>query len=160
MRFEHLFGFGKIGGERLLDQHWNAALDRRHDGIDVQMLVGADDGGGHFRPLEQFDVALRDEIGADFGGDFAGAVRVFLGEPDPFDRRMARRHLAAKQADAAAADDGEADAFCGFLHDVVAPAGLSPARFLSFSSAIPEMVSLVSGRSIGSLRSADKSAAL
>src|SRR6185437_10642853 len=36
----------------------------------------------------------------------------------------------------------------------------SPARFLAFSSAMPEIVSLDSGRSTGSLRSADRSAAL
>ena len=111
------------------------------------MLVGGDDGAGHFRPLEQFDVALRDEIGADLGRDFAGAVGVLFGKPDPLDRRMARRHLAAEQADAAAADDGEADAFGRFLH-----CGLAPDRFFSLNSAIPEIVSLVSGRSTGSLR--------
>ena len=95
-----------------------------------------------------------------FGPDFAGAVRVLLGEADPLDRRMARRHLAAEQPDAPAADDCEPDALGRFLHDAAAPAGLMPARFLSFSSAMPEIVSLVSGRSMGSLRSADKSAAL
>ena len=111
-RFEHLFGFDEIGRQRLLDQHRQPALDRHHDRIDVQMLVGGDNGAGHFRPLEQFDMALRHEVGADFLPDFAGAIRVLFGEADPFDRRMARRHLAAEQPDASAADDGEADPFC------------------------------------------------
>ena len=74
------------------------------------MLVGGDDRAGDFRPLEQFDVALGDEIGADLGRDLAGAVGVLLGEPDPFDRGMAVRDLAAEQPDPAAADDGEPDA--------------------------------------------------
>ena len=99
-------------------------------------------------------MALRDEIGVDLRRHFAGAVRVFLGKADPFDRRVARRHLAAEQADAAAADDGEADALGGFFHE------FTPARLRCFSSAMPEIVSFVSGRSTGSLRSADKSAAL
>ena len=59
--------------------------------------------------LMQFDVALRDEIGADLGRDLAGAVRVLLGKPDPLHRRMAVRHLAAEQPDPPAADDGEPD---------------------------------------------------
>ena len=63
-------------------------------------------------PLDQLDMALRDEIGADLGRDVAGAVRILLGKPDPLHRRMAVRHLAAEQPDAAAADDGEPDV-CG-----------------------------------------------
>src|SRR5574340_166116 len=38
------------------------------------------------------------------------------GKADPLDRRMPRRHLAAEQADAPAADDGKADPFGGFFH--------------------------------------------
>ena len=57
-RLEHARGLREVGGERLLDQHRHAALDRRHDRIDMQVLVGGDDGAGDFRPLEQFDVAL------------------------------------------------------------------------------------------------------
>ena len=90
-----------------------------------------------------------------FGADFAGAVRVLLGEPDPFDRRMARRHLAAEQPDAAAADDREADALW-LISSCVQPR----ADFSVLNSAIAEIVSLVSGRSTGSPRSADRSAAL
>ena len=73
------------------------------------MLVGRDDGAGDLRPPDQLDVALRDEIGADLGRDIAGAVRVFLGKPDPFHRRMAVRHLAAEQPDPPAADDRKPD---------------------------------------------------
>ncbi len=144
----------EIGRERLLDQHRDAALDRRHDRIDVQMLVGADDRGGHFRPLEQFDVALRHEVGVDLRSDLAGAVRVLLGKADPFDRRVARRHFTAEQADPPAADNGKADAFGLFLQL------FSPARTFCLNSAIAEIVSLVSGRSTGSPRSAERSAAL
>src|SRR4051794_5238286 len=119
----------------------------------MQVLVGADDGGGDLRPLQQIEVALGDEIRADFAGDFAGAVGVFLCNPDPSHRRMACRDLATKQSDAAAADDSEANVL-GAFHV------FRPARFLTLSSAIAEIDSLVSGRSTGSPRSADKSAAL
>src|SRR5579862_4357036 len=95
-----------------------------------------------------------DEIGADAGRDVTAAIMIELGDADPFHRRMPRRHLAAKQADPAGADDGQPDALGILLHT------FSPARFLALSSAMPEIVSLVSGRSMGSLRSADKSAAL
>ena len=102
---------------------------------------------------QQLDMALRHEIGADLRRDFAGAVRVLLGEPDPFHRRMAVRDLAAEQPDAAAADDREAELF-GLCSHV-----FSPARIFCLNSAICEIVWLVSGRSTGSLRSADRSAA-
>ena len=156
-RLQHLRGLREVGRQRLLDQERNAALDRDHDRVDVQMLVGGDDGAGHLRPLQQLDMALRDEIRADPGRDFAGAVRVLLGKPDPLHRRMAVRHLAAEQPDAAAADDGETD-FCGLCsHFCIA--GLSPALYRAFRSAIAAIVSLVSGRSTGSPRSAERSAA-
>src|SRR5580693_8974714 len=95
-----------------------------------------------------------DEIGADAGRDITTTIMVELGDADPFHRRMPRRHFAAEQADPAGADDGQPDAFGVLLHT------FSPARFLALSSAMPEIVSLVRGRSMGSLRSADKSAAL
>ena len=38
-QLEHLGGFRQISSERLLDQHRQAALDRRHDRIDMQMPV-------------------------------------------------------------------------------------------------------------------------
>ena len=156
-RLQHLGGLREVGRERLLDQQRNAALDRGHDRIDVQVLVGRDDRAGDLRPLQQLDVALRDEIGADPRRDFAGAVRVLLGKPDPFHRRMAVRHLAAEQPDPAAADDGEPD-FCG-LRSHFCIAGLSPALYRAFRSAIAAIVSLVSGRFTGSPRSAERSAA-
>src|SRR5262249_10593030 len=102
--------------------------------------------------------ALRDEIGADPGRHLAGAVWVLLGKPDPFHRRMAVGHLAAEQPDPATADDGEPDVL-GFRSHVFA-ATLSPLRNLALKSATAAMVSLVSGRSTGSLRSADRSAAV
>ena len=89
-----------------------------------------------------------------FRCDFAGAVRVLLGEADPFHRRMAVRDLAAEQPDAAAADDRDAELFCLRSHV------FNPARIFCLNSAICEIVWLVSGRSTGSLRSADRSAAL
>ena len=109
MIFSTLRGLRQIGRERLLDQQRNAALGRREDRLDVQMLVGRDDRAGDLGAPQQFDMALRDEIGADLRCDLAGAVRVLLGEPDPFHRRMAVRHLAAEQPDAAAADDRNAE---------------------------------------------------
>jgi hypothetical protein len=115
----------------------------------MQMLVGRDDGAGDLRPTQQLAMALRDKIRVDLGRNLAGAVGVLLGEPDPFHRRMARRHLAAKQADAAAADDGETNAFGVAFHCLL----------LAVISEIAEMVSLVSGRSIGSPRAAERSAA-
>src|ERR1700745_499465 len=95
-----------------------------------------------------------EKVGADPGGDIAAAIVVELGNADPFHRGVPRRHLAAKQSDAPGADDGKADAF-GVL-----PHTLRPARLRCLSSAIPEIVSLVSGRSIGAWRSAERSAAL
>src|SRR6516165_3371532 len=95
-----------------------------------------------------------DEVGADARGNVAAAIVIELGNADPSHRGLARSHLAAKQSDAPGADDGKPDAFGVLLHT------LRPARLRCLSSAIPEIVSLVSGRSIGSLRSADKSAAL
>ena len=95
-----------------------------------------------------------DEVGADLGRDLAGAVRVLLGDADPLHRRMAVRDLAAEQPDAAAADDGEADVLGWRSH------ALSPLRNLALKSATAAIVSLVSGRSTGSLRSAERSAAV
>jgi hypothetical protein len=54
-----------------------------------------------------------DEISLDPRRYFAGPVRIFLREPDPFDRRMARCDLAAKEPDPASADDCEPDALRG-----------------------------------------------
>ena len=51
-RLEHARRLRKIGGKRLFDQHRHAALDRRQNRIDVKMLVGGDDRGGHFRPRQ------------------------------------------------------------------------------------------------------------
>ncbi len=51
-----------------------------------------------------------DEVGADPGGDRLAAVVVALGDADPLDRRMARRHLAAKQPDPARPHDRQPDA--------------------------------------------------
>ena len=107
----------QVGRERLLDQQRNAALGRREDRRDMQVLVGRDDRAGDLGTAQQLDMALRDEIGADPGCDFAGAVRVLFGEPDPFHRRMTVRDLAAEQADAAAADDREAKLFCLRSHE-------------------------------------------
>src|SRR5215469_13573466 len=118
------------------------------------MLVGGDDRRRHFRSRQQRAVIGGDEVGADPRGDIAAAIMIELGNPDPLHRGMARRDLAAKQPDAAGADDGKPDAFGVLLHT------LRPARLRCLSSAIPEIVSLLSGKSIGSLRSADRSAAL
>src|SRR5262249_29705894 len=92
-----------------------------------QMFVGADDRGGDLRSPEQFDMALRHEIRVDLRTDFASAVWVFLGKPDPLHGRMARRHLATKQSDAAASDDREAHVFGRFPHLTSRPViGLLP----------------------------------
>jgi hypothetical protein len=98
------------------------------------MLVGADDRSRDFRPLEQFDVALRHKIRADLRTHFSRAVRVFFGEPDPLDSRMARRHLATEQSDAAAADDRKADSLGRGLH------WFTPARTFCLNSAMAEIV--------------------
>ena len=50
------------------------------------------------------------EIGPDFRGHFAGALRVLFGDADPINVPMPRRHLASKQPDASCTDDGQADA--------------------------------------------------
>ena len=115
-RLEHARGLGEVGGERLLDQHRHAALDRGQHRLDMQMLVGGDDGASDFRPRQQLAMAGGDEIGADARTDVAAAIVIKLGDADPFHRGVARRHFAAEQADAAGADNGEAYAFCTFSH--------------------------------------------
>ena len=119
----------------------------------MQMFVGCDDRAGDFGALEQFDMTLRDEVRADFGCDIAGPIRVLLGKSDPFDSGMPVRDLAAEQPDASAADDRKPEFFRLRSHV------FNPARIFCLNSAICEMVWLVRGRSTGSLRSADKSAA-
>jgi hypothetical protein len=47
-----------------------------------------------------------DEIGADARADVTAAIVIELGNANPFDGGMARRHFAAEQSDAAGADDG------------------------------------------------------
>ena len=118
--------------------------------IDVQVLVGGDDGGGHFRPRQELAVARGDEIGADARADVAAAVGALLRDADPFDRRMARRHLATEQPDAAGADDGEPDT----------PGVLPHRRPPAAAAATADSASLLSGRSTGSLSSAEMSAAV
>jgi hypothetical protein len=61
-------------------------------------------------------MTLRDEIGADFRAYFSRAVWVLLGKANPFDRRMARRHLAAEKPHAAAADNRQANTLGRLLH--------------------------------------------
>jgi len=148
-RLEHARGFAEIGRKRLLDQHRHAALDRGHDRIDVEMLVGGDDGAGDLRALEQLAQILGDEVGADLFRDMQAAVMVLLGDADPLHGRMARCDFAAKQSDPAGADDGEPDAFW-----------LSSHRLPPTISATAESAAFDSGRSTGSLRSAERSAAV
>src|SRR5579883_495183 len=120
----------------------------------MQMFIGANKRRGDFGPRQKLAMAGGEIVGANPRRDIAAAVVVEFGDADPLDRGMPRRHLAAKQADPAGANDGEADAFGVPFH------AFNPARLRCLSSAMPEIVSLVSGSSIGSLRSADKSAAL
>ena len=150
---QHLGGLRQIRRERLLDQQRNAALGGREDRLDMQVLIGGDDRAVDLGSAEQLDMALRDEIRTDLAGDFAGAVRVLFGQADPFHGRMTVRDLAAEQPDASAADDRDAEFFC--LRSQL----FNPARIFCLNSAICEIVWLVSGRSTGSFRSAERSAA-
>src|SRR5712672_347081 len=109
-RGEHAGGFAQVGRERLLDQHRQAVLDRRHDRIDMEMLVGRDNGARRLRPRQQLAVVGGDEIGPDLGRHRAAAVGVAFRDADPLDRRMPGRDLAPEQADAARPHDGEPDA--------------------------------------------------
>ena len=113
---EHGGGLGEIGRERLLDHHRELALERGHDGIDVQMLVGRHHDRGHFRLLQELAEIRRHEIRADLVGDELRAVRIDFGDADPVDLRMARGELAADEAHPPRADDGQADAFGLLLH--------------------------------------------
>src|SRR5207248_5902386 len=142
-------GLREVGRERLLDQHRHAALARRQDRLDVEMLVGGDDGAGDLGPLKELAVILGDEVGADLLRDVEAAVVVLLGDADPLHRGVARRDLAAEQADPSGADDGEPDAF-----------GLPSHRLPPAISATAESAAFDSGRSTGSLRSAERSAAV
>src|SRR5687768_3629717 len=87
----------------------------------MQVLVGGDDGGVDLGPPQQLAMIGRDELGADRLGHPLAALRILLGDADPFDRRMARRHLAAEEADAAGADDGETDALSRLSHACLLP---------------------------------------
>src|SRR6185437_10309587 len=58
---------------------------------------------------EQLAVIGGDEVGIDLARDQVAAVGVLLRDADPLDRRIPCRDLAAKQADAPGADDGEAE---------------------------------------------------
>ena len=115
----------------------------------MQVLVGGDDDAGDLRPLEQLAVVLRDEVGADLLRDVEAAIVVLLGDADPFHGGMARRHLAAEQADPAGADDGKPDLL-----------RLKPHRLAPTISATCESDSFDNGRSTGALRSAERSAAV
>ena len=106
---EHPLRLGEIGGERLLDQHGDAVRDAGQRGFDVQMLVGGDDGGIHFRSREQFAEVRRDEVRPDLFRDQLGALRVLLGDADPFHLGMASGDLPADEADATGSDDGQPD---------------------------------------------------
>src|SRR5262245_10787392 len=106
-------------------------------------------GAGHLRPLEELAMVVGDEIGADLLGNVEPAVVVLLGDADPLHRRVPRRHLAAEQPDAAGADDGEPDAF-----------RLPSHRLPPAISATADSAAFDSGRSTGSLRSAERSAAV
>src|SRR5262249_8111557 len=115
----------------------------------MEMLVGGDDGAGDLRALEQLAKILGDEVGADRFRHVQAAVMVLLGDADPLHGRMARCDFAAKQSDPAGADDGEPDA-----------SWLSPHRLPPAISASAESAAFDSGRSTGSLRSAERSAAV
>ena len=115
----------------------------------MEMLIGGDDGAGDLRALEQLAKILGDEVGADLFSDMQAAVMVLLGDADPLHGWMARCDFAAKQSDPAGADDGEPDAF-----------RLSPHRLPPTISATAESAAFDSGRSTGSLRSAERSAAV
>ena len=115
-RGEHVRGLGEVGSERFLDQHGQLALQRRHDRIDVQVLVGRNHRGGHFGPLEEFVEVGGDEIRADLLGHELCALRVLLRDADPIDLGVASGEFTANQADASRADDRKSDAFGLFLH--------------------------------------------
>ena len=103
---------------------------------------------------QQLDVALRDEIGADLRRDLAGAVRVLLGERrsiSPPDGAFATSPRNSPTRPPPMIASPSSLACC--LHV------FSPARIFCLNSAICEIVWLVSGRSTGSLRSAERSAA-
>src|SRR5262249_55047142 len=122
--------------------------------INVQVLVRAYNRGGHLGPLEQLNVTLRNKIRADLGAHLPGAVRGLFGETDPLNGRMASRNLAAEHDYTAAAAHVDGNTLGRFLH------WFTPARNLCLNSAMAEIVSLVSGKSAGSFRSAERSAAL
>src|SRR5262249_56013840 len=120
------------------------ALDRGHDRIDVEMLVGGDDGAGDLRALEQLAKILGDEVGADLFRDMQAAVMVLLSDADPLHGRMARCDFAARQSDPAAAADGDPDAFW-----------LSSHRLPPTISATAESAAFDSGRAARPLRAAE-----
>ena len=107
---EDTLGIGEPGRERLLDQQRQLALHCGENRLDVQVLVGRDDRGRHLGAREKLAVVLCHEIGANFLPDLFPPIGFQLREADKVDLRVARRDLAAEQADSSAADDRETDA--------------------------------------------------
>jgi hypothetical protein len=86
----------------------------------MQMFIGSDNRGCHFRPFEQLPVIARYEIGPDLGGNLPGTLRVLFSDTDPIDGAVSRCHLASKQPDAACPHDGKTNPF-RFLPQRVSP---------------------------------------
>ena len=87
----------------------------------MKVLVGANDRAGRLRPRQQLAMIGGDEVGADLRRDRFAAVVVELGDADPLDRRMARRHLATEQADPSRPHDREPDAVGSASFHFVSP---------------------------------------
>src|SRR5262245_6279512 len=87
-----------------------------------------------------------DEIGADLGGNLAGAVGVFLGKPDPLDRRMTGGDLAAEQTDAPAPDNRKPDTFGGRFHRDRPTLLLRPSQTLACTDVVKHVLAICTAR--------------
>src|SRR5437763_13893335 len=80
---EHAPGRGQLRGERLLDEKRELALYGRQYRLHVQVLVGRDDRGRHFRTREELAEVGGDELRLAFVGDELRALALKIRDADP-----------------------------------------------------------------------------
>jgi hypothetical protein len=114
------------------------------------MLVRGDNHGVDLGAREELAVIRGDEISAAFLANDLAALRIDFRDADPVDGRMASGQFTADEADAAGTDDRKTDALCLFPGHSGYP----------YRAAAATARDSGNGSDTGSLRSADRSAAM